>query len=71
MSTTTPAILPFEGPVQDLDNQIDALQAHPDAENMADEIASLRENRRVVPKKTTVTQSKGTGTENKSRGCLL
>ena len=45
MSTTTPAILPFEGPVQDLDNQIDALQAHPDAENMADEIASLRENR--------------------------
>ena len=45
MATTTPAILPFEGPVQDLDNQIEALQAHPDAENMADEIASLRQNR--------------------------
>lgn len=45
MPTSTPAILPFEGPVKDLEQQIEALQAHPDAENMADEIASLRENR--------------------------
>lgn len=45
------ASLPFETPVKDLDTQIANLEARADAATMADEIASLRENREELLRK--------------------
>lgn len=45
MAVANTMILPFEAPVHELERQIDSLESRPDADNLVDEIQSLRENR--------------------------
>ncbi|MCH2132247.1 MAG: acetyl-CoA carboxylase carboxyltransferase subunit alpha [Phycisphaerales bacterium] len=45
MSSATTTTLPFEEPVRDLERQIESLVARADADTLAEEIASLRDNR--------------------------
>lgn len=45
MAATNTMALPFEAPIQELERQIESLELRADADNLSEEIASLRENR--------------------------
>ncbi|MBG85152.1 MAG: acetyl-CoA carboxylase carboxyl transferase subunit alpha [Phycisphaerae bacterium] len=45
MAATNTMVLPFEAPIHELERQIESLESRADADNLTDEISSLRENR--------------------------